>query len=211
MNARRPVPRELYVLLALTLAALAFSAVDPKDRITWWLEVGPVLIGYPILAWTWSRLPLTPLTYHLIFVHALILILGAHYTYAEVPLGFWVQELFDLSRNHYDRLGHLAQGFIPAMLAREVFLRVVRIDRRGWLFFIVCCFCLGFSAFYELIEWWAALIMDADAEAFLATQGDPWDTQWDMFLALIGSITAQVLLGRLQDRQLEHMGAAGAT
>jgi putative membrane protein len=202
----RPVPRELWILIGLTTVAMIVSGIGPTDRLTWWLEVAPVFIGYPLLAFTWRRLPLTPLTYRLVFVHALILILGGHYTYAQVPLGFWVQDAFDLARNNYDRLGHLAQGFIPAILAREIFIRVARVPRGGWLFFIVCCFCLAFSAFYELIEWWTAVLVGGDADAFLATQGDVWDTQWDMFLALSGCILSQLALARIHDRQLAALG-----
>ena len=197
--------REPWVLLALAAAALVVSGIGPYERGTWWLEVAPVLIGVPLLLATGRRFPLTPLLYRLLFVHALILILGGHYTYARVPLGFWVQDLLDLSRNHYDRLGHLAQGFVPAILAREVLLRTSPLRPGRWLFVLVTSVCLAFSAFYELIEWWAALLGGAGAESFLGTQGDVWDTQWDMFLALIGALSALLLLGRLHDRQLERL------
>lgn len=193
-------------LLILTGIALVISGIGPHDRTTWWLEVFPVLLGAPILIATWRRFPLTSLVYSLLFVHALVLMLGGHYTYARVPLGFWVQDLLDLSRNHYDRLGHFMQGFVPALLAREILLRRTPLVRGGWLFFLVCSVCLAFSACYEFLEWWSAVIGGSAAEAFLGTQGDVWDTQWDMFLALIGSITAQLLLGRWQDRQLERLG-----
>lgn len=194
------------VLLALTAAALVWSGIAPHDRVVWWLEVAPVLIGYPLLAATWRRFPLTDLLYVLIFIHAVILIVGAHYTYARVPLGFWVQDWLGLERNHYDRLGHLAQGFIPAILAREILIRCSPLSRGKWLFAISAAFCLAFSAFYEMIEWWAALAGDAQADAFLATQGDPWDTQWDMFLALIGAVTSLALLSRVHDRALARIG-----
>ena len=200
--------RNLLLLLAATAVALVISGIRPYDRTTWVLEVLPILVGVPILIATWRRFPLTPLVYGLLFVHALILMLGGHYTYARVPLGFWVRDLLDLGRNHYDRLGHFAQGFIPAMLAREILLRKTPLRRGGWLFFLVTCVCLAFSAFYEFTEWWAAVIGGSAADAFLGTQGDVWDTQWDMFLAMIGAITAQLLLSRWHDQQLERMGFA---
>lgn len=202
MNGSR---RELFVLLGLTVLALVVSGIEPKDRATWWLEVGPVLIAAPLLIATYARFPLTPLLYRLIFVHALVLILGGHYTYAEVPLGFWVQDAFDLSRNHYDRLGHFFQGLVPAILARELLLRLTPLPRGGWLFYLVLAACLSFSAFYELIEWWAALLGGEGADAFLGTQGDVWDTQWDMFLALCGALLAQLTLARAHDRQLGRL------
>lgn len=199
------VGREPWVLLALVAVALVWSGIGPYERGTWLLEVAPVLIGVPVLLATGGRFPLTPLLYRLIFLHALILILGGHYTYARVPLGFWLQDLLELSRNHYDRLGHLAQGFVPAILAREVLLRTSPLGPGRWLFALVTSVCLAFSAFYELIEWWAAAIGGEEAESFLGTQGDVWDTQWDMFLALIGALAAQLLLSRLHDRQLARL------
>ena len=197
--------REPLILLGLTAVALAVSAIHPYDLTTWLLEVAPILIGAPILIATWRRFPLTPLLYRLLFIHALILMLGGHYTYARVPLGFWVGELLGFARNHYDRLGHFAQGFVPAILVREVLLRRTPLQRGGWLFFLVTCVCLAFSATYEFIEWWSAVIGGSAAEDFLGTQGDVWDTQWDMFLALIGALTAQILLGRVHDRQLARV------
>ena len=166
-----------------------------------------MLVGVPLLILSFSRFRLSPLLYRLLFLHAVILMVGGHYTYARVPAGFWLQDLLDLSRNHYDRIGHLAQGFIPAILAREI--RVRRSPRQPgkWLFFLVVCVCLAFSAFYELIEWWAALIGGDSAESFLGTQGDVWDTQWDMFLALLGSISAQWLLRRTHDRSMQLAGS----
>ncbi|NGY64993.1 DUF2238 domain-containing protein [Lentzea sp. NEAU-D13] len=190
------------ILLGLTLVALVVSGVGPYDRTTWYLEVAPVVIGAAILIPTYRRFPLTPLLYRLIFVHALVLILGGHYTYARVPLGFWAQDLFDLVRNHYDRFAHFVQGFVPALLAREVLLRKSPLRPGGWLFFLVVCVCLGFSATYELLEWAAAVAGGSAAEDFLGTQGDVWDTQWDMFMALLGAITAQVALSRVHDREL---------
>jgi putative membrane protein len=197
------------LLLGLTLLALVVSGIGPHDRTTWWLEVFPVVLGVPLLIATRRRFPLTPLLYVLLFVHALILMLGGHYTYARVPLGFWVQDLLDLGRNHYDRLGHFAQGFVPAILAREILLRRTPLRPGGWpggwLFFLVCSVCLAFSACYELFEWWAAVIGGSAADDFLGTQGDVWDTQWDMFLALLGVITAQLFLARFHDRQLDRL------
>jgi putative membrane protein len=192
-------------LLAVVAGALILSAIGPRDRLTWWLEVAPVLIAAPVLILTARRFPLTPLLYVLIALHAMILILGGHYTYAHVPPGFWVQDLFDLSRNPYDRFGHFAQGFVPAMIAREILLRTSPLRRGGWLFFLVCCVVLAVSACYEFIEWWTALIGGGSAEAFLGMQGDVWDTQWDMFMALFGGITAQLTLGRLHDRELARL------
>ena len=197
--------REPLVLLIVAAVALLVSGIRPYDRLTWLLEVSPVLIGAPILIATRRSFPLTPLLYRLLLIHALILILGGHYTYARVPLGHWVQELLGLARNHYDRLGHLAQGFIPAILAREILLRTSPLARGKWLFALVTSVCLAFSAFYEMIEWWTALIGGEGAGAFLGTQGDVWDTQWDMFLALIGAVTAQLTLARRHDRELAQL------
>lgn len=199
---RHPSPREPLVLLGLTLLALLVSALAPYDRATWWMEVAPVLIALPILLVTWRGFPLTPLLYRLIFLHALVLILGGYYTYARVPVGFWVQDLFDLGRNHYDRLGHLVQGFVPALVAREILLRRSPLVPGKWLFFLVTCVTLAISATYELVEWGTAVMAGEGAVDFLGTQGDPWDSQWDMFLALIGAIAAQLLLARVQDREL---------
>ena len=198
--------REPLLLLLGAGLALAISGIGPYDRVTWLLEVAPVLIAAPILVATHRRFPLTPLVYRLLFLHALILVLGGHYTYARVPLGFWVQDAFELGRNHYDRLGHLAQGFVPALVAREILLRTSPLRPGGWLFFLVLCVCLAFSAFYEMIEWWAALLGGESAADFLGTQGDVWDTQWDMFLALCGATASQLLLQRAHDRALARLG-----
>jgi putative membrane protein len=198
--------RWLLLLLGAGALALVVSGIHPHDRVTWILEVVPIFIGVPILLATRRRFPLTPLLYGLIFLHTLILMLGGHYTYAEVPLGFWIQDLLNLGRNHYDRLGHFAQGFVPAILAREILLRRTPLRQGGWLFFLVTSVCLAFSAFYEFTEWWAAVLGGSAADAFLGTQGDVWDTQWDMFLALTGAILAQLLLARLHDRQLARLG-----
>jgi len=200
--------RELIVLLALTSAAVLVSGYKPYDGVTWMLEVGPVLIGVPLLFATYRPFPLTRLLYYLLFMHGLILILGGHYTYARVPVGFWVQDWFDLARNHYDRLGHVAQGFVPAILAREILIRRSPLAPGGWLFLTVTSICLAFSACYELIEWWAAVIMGQGADSFLGTQGDVWDTQWDMFLALCGAVGAQLMLRPLHDRQLDSVDAS---
>jgi putative membrane protein len=200
-----PGPGYPLTLLAITAVLLGVSGYRPFETDTWLMEVFPVIAAAPILIATYRRFPLTPLAYTLIFVHACILMVGGHYSYARVPLGFWLQDVFDFSRNHYDRIGHLAQGFIPAIVAREILLRRTPLRRGGWLRFIVCCVCLAISACYELIEWWAALIGGDGATEFLGTQGDVWDAQWDMLMALIGSIVAQVTLSRLHDRQL-HRG-----
>ena len=193
-------------LLALWLAALVLSGIQPHDRLTWLLEVAPVIVAVPLLIVTRKTFPLTPLLYVLIFVHGLILMLGGHFTYALVPPGFWVQEAFDLARNHYDRLGHFAQGFIPAVLAREILLRKTALRPGKMLFYLVVSVCLAFSAFYELVEWWAAVILGQDADQFLGTQGDPWDTQWDMFMAMSGAVAALLTLAHRHDRQIEKLG-----
>ena len=197
-----PSRGELATYAAIVVVALVASGIGAKDRLTWFLEVVWVIAALPLLAFTARNFPLTRLLYVLIVLHMGVLMLGGHYTYAEVPLGFWAQEAFGFARNHYDRLGHFMQGFVPAILARELFLRLTPLKRGGWLFYLVLAACLSFSAFFEFIEWWSALVWGADADAFLATQGDPWDTQWDMFLALCGAFLAQVLLARWHDRQL---------
>jgi len=200
VNAREPA-----VLLGVGLALLAWSGLRPHDHFTWLLETAPIFIGVPVLVATRRRFPLTPLAYRLIFVHALILMAGGHYTYAEVPLGDWVKDALGLARNDYDRLGHFAQGFVPAILAREILLRRTPLRRGGWLFFLVTCVCLAISACYELVEWWTAVATGEAATAFLGTQGDPWDTQWDMFTALVGALTAQLTLARVHDRELSAL------
>lgn len=199
--------RSHIILLGIVLIVLTVSGIGPADCLTSVMEVLPVVIAIPVLAFTYRSFPLTELTYVLISVHSVILCLGAHYTYAEVPLGFWVSDLFDLERNHYDRLGHLAQGFIPAIVAREILLRKTPLQPGGWLSVLCVSFCLAFSAFYEMLEWWAAVILDQGAEAFLGTQGDPWDTQWDMFLAMCGAIIAVAVLSKIHDRQLRQVHA----
>ena len=189
-----------------SLAAVIVSGISPHDWTTWLLEAFPVLLGAPLLVATYRVFPLTPLLYRLLLLHGLILLLGAHYTYAQVPPGFWLQDLLDLARNPYDRIGHFAQGFVPAILAREILLRRSPLVPGRWLFVLVTSVCLAFSAFYELIEWWAAVAGGSAADAFLGTQGDVWDTQWDMFTALIGAVAAQLTLRSLHDREL--MGLA---
>jgi len=199
---------EAVALLAIGAVFLVLSGIGPYDRATWLMEVAPIFVAVPVLLATAKRFPLTPLVYRLIFLHALILMLGGHYTYARVPLGFWFQELLDLTRNHYDRLGHFVQGFVPAMIAREILLRRTPLRGGGWLFFLVACVALAISACYEFIEWWAALAGGEAANDFLGTQGDVWDTQWDMFLALLGALAAQLLLARRHDHELDAMASA---
>ncbi len=197
-----PSRQEGWALALIVLAALVASGISPHDRLTWLLEIIWVVIGLPLVAICWGRFPLTRLLCWLLAVHALILIYGGTYTYAETPLGLWFKEAFDLSRNHYDRLGHVAQGFIPAILARELLLRRTPLLRGGWLIYLVLAASLSFSALFELIEWWAALVWGGDADAFLATQGDVWDTQWDMFLCLCGAIASLAIWSHQHDRQL---------
>lgn len=189
-------------LLAIVLAALAASAIAPFDRTVWWAEVMPVLIALPILVATAWRFPLTPLTYCLIAFFALILILGGAYTYARVPIGFWLQDAFGFARNPYDRIGHFFQGVTPAILGRELLLRTSPLRPGKWLFSLLVLACLGISASYELVEWASAVFWGDGSAAFLGTQGDPWDAQWDMFMALIGATSALLLLDGLHDRQL---------
>ena len=194
----------MYSWLGIYFAVLVWSVIAPKDLFTWALEVAPAIIGLIALALTYQRFPLTPLAYGLILIHCIILMVGGHYTYAEVPLFDWISELFGWSRNNYDKLGHFAQGFIPAILAREILIRKQIINGRRWLNFLVICFCLAFSAFYELIEWWAAVLSGDSATAFLGTQGYQWDTQSDMAYALAGSIISLLTLSGLHDQQLQR-------
>ncbi|WPP43919.1 DUF2238 domain-containing protein [Pseudomonas sp. AN-1] len=196
----------LHAALGLTvLAALIVSGISPYDRPTWWLEVSPVLIAAPLLLASYRRFPLTDLLYWLIALHCLVLILGGAYTYARVPAGFWVQELLDLARNPYDKLGHFMQGFVPALIAREILLRGGFLAAGRMLAFLSLCVAMAISAVYELIEWAVALIAGGGAVDFLGTQGDPWDTQADMFWALIGASTGLLGLARLQDRQIAQL------
>jgi putative membrane protein len=198
-------PREPIALAVIVLALLAVSGIHPHDGFTWFLEIAPILIAFPILALTYKRFPLTPLAYRLIAIHAVILMVGGHWTYANVPFGFWLRDTFHLARNPYDRIGHFAQGFVPAILAREILLRRTPLRPGGWLFYIVTSICLAISACYEFIEWWTAVGTGTRAEAFLGTQGDPWDTQWDMFMAFVASMIAQLALARVQDKQLDRL------
>ena len=202
-----PSRSERIALVVLVVGALAWSGLAPKDRLTWLLEVVWVIAALPIIALNWRRFPLTRLLCWLLAAHALVLIHGGAYTYAQTPLGFWMRDAFtalgmEVTRNPWDRVGHFMQGFVPAILARELLLRSTPLRRGGWLVYLVLAAALSFSAFFELIEWWAALAFGADADAFLATQGDVWDTQWDMFLCLCGAALSLLLWSRLHDRQL---------
>jgi putative membrane protein len=199
------VRSEALALILLGAIALIISGINPADYTTWWLEVFPIFIAVPVLLATARRFPLTPLAYRLIFLHALILMVGGHYTYAKVPLGFWMEQLFGFTRNHYDRIGHFAQGFVPAIIAREILLRRSPLTPGKWLFTIVTALCLAISACYEFVEWFAAVLGGSSADAFLGTQGDVWVTQWDMLMAFIGAMTAQILLVRVQDKQLARL------
>ena len=197
------------VLWLLTfVAVLVWSAVEPKDYLTWFLEVTPALVALPVLVATRRRFPLTTLVYVLILVHAIILMVGGHYTYAEVPLFDWLREPMGWQRNNFDKLGHLAQGLVPAMVARELLVRLEVVNGAAWRNFFIVCFCLALSAFYELVEWWAALATGDSAEAFLGIQGYTWDTQSDMLYALIGTIAALALLSRVHDGQMNSLLAA---
>lgn len=191
--------------LVIFFAVLLWSAINPADRAVWWLEVFPALAGLAILIFTRRSFPLTPLCYWLILVHAIILMVGGHYTYAEVPLGDWLEQLVGGGRNNYDKLGHFAQGFVPAIIAREILIRNNVVQGRGWLSYLVVSIVLAFSAFYELIEWWVALLSEEASDSFLGTQGYVWDTQSDMLFALIGASTALLLLSKLHSRQIEAL------
>lgn len=209
MTTSASLRKEPVILLVLTLLVLGWSAINPHDYPTWWLEVLPVFIALPFLLWTRTSFPLTDLLYRLIFLHAVILIVGGHYTYALVPAGFQVQDLFGFERNHYDRLGHFVQGLEPAILAREILLRKNVVKRGGWLVLFVISICLAFSAFYELIEWFVATVSAEAAESFLGTQGDVWDTQWDMFMCLCGAGVALAIFSNVHDGQLERLSVSG--
>jgi putative membrane protein len=192
------------ILVISFLLILLWSGYRPLDRFVWFLEVTPAIIGAAILIALYPRVKLTMLLYALIWLHALILMLGGHWTYSEMPLFNWLRDEYALSRNYYDRVGHLFQGIVPAMIAREVLIRNNVVRGRRWRYFIVCCIALAISALYELLEWWVAVASGTAADAFLATQGDVWDTQWDMFLALSGAMAVQPLLGDWHDRQLNN-------
>lgn len=197
-----PLPWLIGMIVAVQIAL----GIWPKaDRLTWALENAPVWVGLVLLAFTHKRFPLSALCLHLFAFHSLILALGGHYTYAKVPLGDWVADILGLGRNHYDRLGHFAQGFIPAIFVRELLLRTSPLQRGRWLAFVVICICLAFSASYELFEWWTAALTGEAANDFLGTQGDPWDTQWDMFLAALGAMTSLGALGGAHDESLKKV------
>ena len=198
--------RNAIIWAVIFLGVLLWSAFKPFDSTIWVLEAAPAIVGAAVLLFTRSRFPLTTLTYVLILIHCIILMVGGHYTYAEVPIGDWVRDAFDQSRNNYDKLGHFAQGFIPAMVAREIVIRLNVFNSVGWRNFFIACFCLAVSAFYELIEWWVAVIAGESAEAFLSMQGYVWDTQADMWTALIGAVLALLTLGKWQDKQLRADG-----
>ena len=200
--ATPPSGAERIGLLVLVVGALLWSGIAPRDRLTWLLEVVWVIAALPLIVANWRRFPLTRLLSWLLAVHALVLIYGGTYTYAETPLGFWLRDLFGFVRNPWDRVGHFMQGFVPAILGRELLLRLTPLQRGGWLVYLVLAAALSFSALFELIEWWAAFAFGADADAFLATQGDQWDTQWDMFVCLLGAALSLLLWSRLHDRQL---------
>ena len=201
--------RNLVILFIVIVVLLVATAINPYDRTTWFMEVAPVMIVGPLLVLTYRRFPLTSLLYMLIFFHAIILITGGAYTYARVPLGFWLQDLFSFSRNHYDRIGHFFQGFVPALATREVLLRNKYVSNRGIAVFLSVCVAMAISAWYELIEWAAALVLGQSADAFLGTQGDQWDTQWDMFMCFVGAMVAMIGLSREQDRQIARFQQAG--
>jgi putative membrane protein len=191
------------VLLSSLAVVFLWSMINPHDHFTWFLEVFPVILGLFLLFTTYRKFPFTRIAYFMMFLHAIILMVGGHYTYAEVPLFNEIRDLLGTDRNHYDRVGHFAQGFFPAVIAREILLRLSPLKEGKWLFFIVVSICLAFSAFYEMIEWWVAAFTGAAAESFLGTQGDVWDTQWDMFLALIGAVVSQVVLVRWHKKALQ--------
>lgn len=200
---KRVEMKNLWILIFFSV--FIWSAIEPKDYFTWFLEVLPAIIGIVILGYTYKRFPLTPLTYTLILLHSVILMVGGHYTYAEVPLFDTIKDIFELQRNNYDKVGHFVQGFVPAIIAKEIFIRKAVINGRNWMNFLVVSFCLGFSAFYELIEWWVAIVSGTSAEAFLGTQGYIWDTQSDMGWALFGAISALVLLSKTLEKQIKKL------
>lgn len=206
----KPASREPAVLLAAALGFLGIMAIrlGPKsDYFTYLMETFPILLGAPLLVATRRRFPLSAMAYRLLFVHACVLIVGGHWTYAEVPAGNWVRDALGLARNHYDRLGHFMQGFVPALLVREVLLRTSPLRPGGWLSVLTVAFCTAISATYEFIEWWTAAAVGQGADAFLGTQGDPWDTQWDMFMATVGATVFVLLFSRVHDRQIARVTA----
>lgn len=200
--------RRLVWFIALLAPVMVWSWIGPHDRFTWWLESVPVIVGVPVILALQRRFPLSTLLLVLLWFHCVILVVGGHYTYARVPLGEWVKEWFHSSRNNYDKLGHFAQGFVPAILTRELLLRTSPLKASKWLGFLTVCVCLAFSALYELIEWFTAVMSGAAADDFLGTQGDPWDTQTDMLMALIGAIVALLVLRRVHDRSVARVQTA---
>lgn len=203
-----PSRLEALFLLVLVIGALVYSGITPRDRLTWFMEVVWVIVALPLIVTRWKSFPLTRLLCWLLAAHTLVLIHGGAYTYAETPIGFWLRDRFiafgiDAVRNPWDRVGHVMQGFVPAILARELLLRLTPLKRGGWLVYLVLAAALSFSAFFELTEWWAALAFGADADAFLATQGDQWDTHWDMFMCLLGAGVSLLVWSKLHDRQLD--------
>ena len=192
-------------LLVLLSAVFVWSAIRPHDYFTWILETFPAIIGFVILVATYRRFPLTPLAYTLLMIHAAILMVGGHYTYAEVPLGYWIRDIFHTARNDYDRIGHFAQGFVPAIVAREILIRRKVVRGRGWVYFIVVSICLAISAAYELLEWRVSVATGSKGDAFLGTQGDVWDTQEDMATALVAALIAPLILGWFHDRQIARV------
>ncbi len=199
------------ILLTLFIAVFIWSLIHPHDYFTWFLEVFPAIIGIVLIVALRNRFPLTPLLLTLLTIHAIILMIGGHHTYAEVPLGFWMKDVFRLGRNDYDRIGHFAQGFVPAIVAREILIRRNVVRGRGWLYFIIVAICLAISAAYELLEWRVSIATGSSGDAFLGTQGDVWDTQEDMATALVGALVAPLVLGRLHDRQISRLAAGSGS
>lgn len=197
------------ILLGTFCLGLVWSAISPHDYLTWALEVAPAVIAAVLLVCTYGSFRFTTLVYFLVCLHAFVLLVGGHYTYSEVPLFSWIQDSFGLSRNYYDRVGHLFQGFVPAIAAREILIRKSPVKKGGWLFFTVVCVTLAASAFYEFIEWWVALATGTAADEFLATQGDVWDTQWDMFMAFTGAVVSLLALGGTHDRAIGKLTRRG--
>jgi putative membrane protein len=205
MTTRSRLPASVWALFLAAVAVFIWSGIHPRSRVTWVLEVFPAVLGGAVLALTYRRFRFTPLVYGLVALHAIILCIGGHYTYAEVPPFNWLRDHFHLTRNHYDRVGHFAQGFVPAMIARELLLRRTPLKRGAWLFFLVVCVCMAISAWYELFEWLTAVVSKTGATAFLGTQGDEFDTQKDMACAFVGAMLSLVVMSPLQDRQLRHI------
>lgn len=205
MLRQNKIRKQLWFYLAIFLITALWSGFNSFDPVLWWLEAGICIVGVVILVYTYRRFQFTGITYFFILVHLIILLVGAHYSYARVPLFDWLSQVFDWSRNNYDKLGHFAQGFIPAMIARELMIRLEVIKKRSWLPFLVICICLAISAFYELIEWWVALLSSDSAEDFLGMQGYVWDTQSDMFCAMLGAICMLLFFSKIQDKQIDKI------